>query len=191
MVEAKATARELTQRIDAEASRVTKSVGINKTVAMSREAQLRLALDEQRAKIMKLKAQRDEAAVLLRDVENAQRGYDTLQSRVYQSNLETKSTQTNISVLKEATAPIKHSSPKLIINIPIAVFMGLMLGMGCALLLELRDRRVRTDEDVINELDTLIIGKIPLQLAAPSSKPGMKLLPGKSKPAPKLAAPAA
>lgn len=187
--EQKANVNELVQRIESESRRVASSVGINKTVALSREGQLRLALEEQRTKILKLKAQRDEASVLLRDVENAQRAYDALQVRLYQSNLETKNNQTNISVLKAATPPAKHSSPKLLLNTALAIFMGALLGIGCALLLELRDRRLRTDDDVVQELGTIVIGAMPLAALASGSKPASRpLLKGKAQP--KLAAPA-
>jgi succinoglycan biosynthesis transport protein ExoP len=184
----KANVNELVNRIDTETGRVTRSVGINKTVALTREAQLRLALDEQRPKILKLKAQRDEAAVLVRDVENAQRAYDALQARLYQSNLETQTNQTNISILKAATPPTKHSSPKLLLNTALSIFMGGLLGIGCALILELRDRRLRTEEDITQELGAFLIGTMPLASIAQDKKPKTSLLPGR-KAQPKLAAP--
>lgn len=161
ILETKANIGELRQRIEAESGRVARSVGINKSVALSREGQLRTALEQQRQRILQLKAQRDEAAVLLRDVENAQRAYDALQARLNQSNLEAQTTQTNISVLKEASPPVKHASPKVFLNTALSVFMGLLLGVGCALLLELRDRRLRTDEDVSQELGAALLGVMP------------------------------
>jgi len=161
IIETKASIAELRQRIDAESSRVARSVGINKSVALSREGQLRSALEQQRQRILQLKAQRDEASVLLRDVENAQRAYDTLQARLNQTNIEAQSTQTNISVLKEASPPPKPSSPKVLLNTALSIFMGLLLGVGCALLLELRDRRLRTDEDVLQELGAALLGHMP------------------------------
>lgn len=164
--ELKANVRELTQRIETESSRVARSVGINKTVALSREAQLRLSLEEQRAKILKLKAQRDDVSVLQRDVENAQRAYDALQLRLYQSNLETKNNQTNISVLKAATPPAKHSSPKLWLNTILSVVLGAMLSIGSALLLEMRDRRLRTDDDILQDLSVPLLGTMPVSARA-------------------------
>jgi len=161
VVEIKASIAELRARIDAETGRVARSVNVTRAVAQGREAQLRAALDQQRARILALKAQRDEATVLLRQVENAQRAYDALQTRIFQSNLEAQTTRTNISVLKEANPPFDHSSPKVFLNLALAIFMGILLGIGCALLLELRDRRLRTDEDITQELNALIIGVMP------------------------------
>lgn len=190
VVEQKATVKELGQRIEAETSRVTRSVGINKTVALSREAQLRLALDEQRAKIMRFKAHRDEAAVLVRDVENAQRAYDTMQLRLNQTALESKTNQTNIAILQSASAPIDHSSPKLLLNTALSLVMGAILGIGCALLLELRRRRLLTEEDILQDLNTPVIGIMPV-LALPSNGKSNDRPLLKSKAQPKLTAPAA
>ncbi|NBD22226.1 chain length determinant protein EpsF [Aquabacterium fontiphilum] len=188
IVELKASIAELRQRIDAESGRVARSVGINKSVALSREGQLRAALDQQRQRVLQLKAQRDEAAVLLRDVENAQRAYDTLQARLYQTNLEAQTTQTNISVLKDASPPAKHASPKLLLNTALSVFMGLLLGVGCALLLELRDRRLRTDEDVSQELGAALLGVMP-RSDGTTEKSAFRLPRIGNKTTPQLAAP--
>lgn len=188
IVELKASIAELRQRIDAESGRVARSVGINKSVALGREGQLRAALDQQRQRVLQLKAQRDEVSVLLRDVENAQRAYDTLQARLNQTNLEAQTTQTNISVLKEASPPTKHSSPKVFLNVALAIFMGLLLGVGCALLLELRDRRLRTDEDISQELGAALIGVMPRSDGS-GEKSGFRMPLLGNKTTPQLAAP--
>jgi polysaccharide biosynthesis transport protein len=188
IVELKASIAELRQRIDAESGRVARSVGINKSVALGREGQLRAALDQQRQRVLQLKAQRDEISVLLRDVENAQRAYDTLQARLNQTNLEAQTTQTNISVLKEASPPTKHSSFKVFFDVVLAVFMGLLLGVGCALLLELRDRRLRTDEDISQELGAALIGVMPRSDGS-GEKSGFRMPLLGNKTTPQLAAP--
>lgn len=188
IVELKASIAELRQRIDAESGRVARSVGINKSVALGREGQLRSALEQQRQRILQLKAQRDEVSVLLRDVENAQRAYDTLQTRLNQTNLEAQTTQTNISVLKEASPPTQHASPKVFLNTALAIFMGLLLGVGCALLLELRDRRLRTDDDIAQELGAVLIGVMPLS-GSTGVKGGFHMPLLGNKTTPQLAAP--
>lgn len=192
VVELKANIAELRARIDAESSKVQRSVGINKSVAVGREAQLRKALEQQRQRVLELKSQRDQASVLLRDVESAQRAYDAMQARLYQTNLEAQTTQTNIGVLKEATPPSEHSSPKLWLNTALAVFMGILLGVGCALLLELRDRRLRTDDDVAQELGSVIIGSMPKTISlAKDAKSSLRSLVSNNKAVAHLAAPKA
>lgn len=189
VLELKANIAELRVRIDAEAGRVARSVGINKSVALGREAQLRSQLEQQRQRVLQMKAQRDEASVLLRDVESAQRAYESVRARLDLSNIEAQTSHTNISVLKDATPPPKPSGPKILLNTALAVIMGALLGVGCAFLLELRDRRVRLDEDVTQELGTVIVGTMPKStLSAGKKASSLSFLSG-GKVAPQLVAP--
>lgn len=161
VLQLKANVAELKAKLDAEAARVTSSVGINRNVSVSREGQIRAALESQRAKVLKLKQERDEASVLLRDVENAQRAYDASQARLYQSTLESQSNQTNISVLKYASPPTDHAFPKLGLNIALSVFLGGLLALAAALVREMLDRRMRTLEDISLGLGQPIVGVMP------------------------------
>jgi len=157
-----ANINEMRARIEAETARVTSSVSIDNTVNLSREAQIRMALEAQRERLLKLKAQRDEAAVLVRDVENAQRSYDALVTRFDQTSLESQSTQTNVSVLKQATPPAKPSSPKVLLNIIASVFLGGLLAAGVVVGRELMRPMLRNEDDVIELLHSHLLGVMPL-----------------------------
>jgi chain length determinant protein EpsF len=161
VVELRANIQELRDKIDSEISRVTSSLSINNTVNQSREAQIRSALEAQRQKILRLKEQRDEAAVLVRDVENAQRAYDTMQARFYQTSLESQSNQANVSVLQVASPPPSSSSPRIFLNTALALVLGTFLALGVTLALELSDRRLRSTEDFTSVLNVPLIGIVP------------------------------
>lgn len=166
VVEAKANIAELRARIDAETRKITGGVGVSNTINKSREAQLRVALEAQRAKVLQMKAVRDEGLVLQREVENAQRMYDSLAVRLSQSGLEAQNTQSYANMLTVAQPPAEHSSPKLLLNTLLAVFLGLLLALAVALLKELADRRVRAPEDAVAALGLPVLGILP--------KPGAK-----------------
>jgi len=176
VIEAQASINELRDRIAAEASRVNSSVAINSAVSQQREAQIREALEQQREKILKLKEQRDEASVLLRDVESAQRAYENVNARLSQVAIEGQSTQTNVSVIKQAMPPAEPSSPRIMINMILAVLAGGMLSIIVGLTLEIRDRRLRTDFDVTELLELPVLGSIP-----PRTKPEPRALPWRKK----------
>ena len=146
--ELKASIAETRARIDTEIRRVTGGVGINSSINLSREAQIRASLDTQRSKVLKLKETRDEASVLMRDVDNAQRAYDAVLARLTQSSLESEATMTNLSVLSPAVEPPFPSFPRIGLIIGVAVVMGLLLGTCVAVVREWLDRRVRTLDDV-------------------------------------------
>jgi uncharacterized protein involved in exopolysaccharide biosynthesis len=93
-------------------------------------------------------------------VENAQRLYDLALQRYGQTRLEAQATQTDIVILNPAVPPTEASGPKVRRNALIAVFLGTLLGVGLAFLMELLDRRVRTAEDLIINLDIPVLGEL-------------------------------
>ncbi|MBL8315074.1 MAG: chain length determinant protein EpsF [Rubrivivax sp.] len=171
--EAKASLADMRMRLEAETRKVTGGVGVTNTINRQREADIRRSLEEQRSKVLRMKAVRDEGLVLLRDVDNAQRSYDALLQRFTQTSLESQTTQSNINLLTPATVPLSHSSPQVKRNALLAVFLGTLLGVGAALALELADRRVRTAADISEALDLPLLGLMP--------KPDSRLLLGSSR----------
>ena len=161
VLQARANIEELRARIDAETRRVTGGVAVSNTINRQREGQIRAGLEAQRANVLRMKAVRDEGAVIQRDVENAQRAYDTIFARLNQSSLESQTTQSNVNLLTQATPPNEPSSPKVLLNTVLAVLIGALLSAGVPLLLELRDRRARSAGDVAAFLGLSVISVMP------------------------------
>ena len=172
--ETKATIESLRSKIAAEVKSVTGGVGVSNSINRQREADIRAALEAQRAKVLRLKAVRDEGAVLIRDVESAQRAFESITQRLTQTSLESQATQSNINLLTTATPPLEPSSPKMLLNSVLAIFIGALLAVGAALLLEISDRRVRNVEDLAVALGLPVIGIMP--------KPTARKLGGPNKP---------
>lgn len=168
VVEAKANIAEVRSRIDAETRRVGGGAAVSNTINRQREGETRRALEAQRAKVLRLKSTRDEGSVLMRDLESAQRAFEGVSARLTQSGLESQTTQSNVNMLTQATAPLKPSSPKILVNTGLSVVVGLLLGLGITLLLELLDRRVRSAADVVTALGLPLLGVLP--------KPGSRRL---------------
>jgi chain length determinant protein EpsF len=148
----------LRTKLEAEVKRVAGGVGTNNRVNVQREAEIRASLDAQKKKVLAIKQQRDEISVLQREIENAQKAYDLTAQRLVQTSLEGQTQQTNIVVLNPAAEPTEPSSPNLLLNSLLSVFVGTMLGVGLALLLELLNRRVRSPEDIVEALGLPVIG---------------------------------
>jgi polysaccharide biosynthesis transport protein len=161
VVEAKANITELRTRIDAEIRKVTGGVTVTNTINKQREAQVKRELDAQRSKLLQLKAVRDQGQVLVREVENAQRSYDNVMTRLNQTSMESQANQSYVNLLTTAQPPAEQASPKLLLNIALAIFLGALLAIGVALLLELSTRRVRAPEDVIAALGLPVLGVLP------------------------------
>ena len=67
-----------------------------------------------------------------------------------------------MAILTPATEPLKPSSPNLLINTALAVLLGFPIALGLALLIENRDRRVRTLDDLTRTLTLPVIGHLQL-----------------------------
>lgn len=177
VVELKASIASLRRQLSMETQRVTSSMGINNTVNEARVAKARSELEAQRNKVLEMKAQRDAASVLLRDVDNLQKAYDAVQLRATQAGMDSQTTQTNVSVVQVASPSATPSSPKTLINLILGFLGGIVLSLTSVLLLELSDRRVRTTDDVLNDLRLPLVGVMLRSADAPSG-----LLGGKARP---------
>jgi polysaccharide biosynthesis transport protein len=161
VLEARSVIVSLRAKLQSATARASGSVSVSSNVAQQRLAQLRAAKEEQRLKLLRLKGNRDELTVLQRDVENAQRAYDAVIQRANLTSLESQVTQTNVSVLMEATASPYPSSPKLLLNLAVALALGIVLGLITLLLREKLDPRLRTADDITHTL------KLPVLLVMP------------------------
>lgn len=159
--ELRANIAQLRSKIASATRSVTGSLSVNNSVNQTRLTQLQASLDEQRAKVLRLKGQRDEVAVLLRDVENAQRAYDAVLARANQTGMESQNTQTNVSKLKVAGVPAFPSSPKMSLVAAVSIVLGALLGIGLALVREFMDRRVRSEADVVEFLKQPLLVSLP------------------------------
>lgn len=170
VLEAQENIKSLRTKIDEETRRVTGGVGVSANINRQRQAELTASLEAQRNKVLKLKAVRDEATVLTRDVESAQRAYEAVSTRLTQTTLESQTTQSNVNVLTEATPPVDPSSPKIVLNSILAIFVGGLLAIGTVLAMELRNRRIRSTDDLLASLGLPVLGILPATNATGRAK---------------------
>ena len=67
----------------------------------------------------------------------------------------------NVKVLSVSGIPTAPVSPNIILNTAIAAVVGFLLGVGLAFLREVLDRRIRTEEQVQQILDSACFRKYP------------------------------
>lgn len=169
----------LRRRIDQESAKIAASLGSTMHANMLRESDIRAALEAQKKRMLDLKHQRDQASVLTNDVVTAQRNLDAVASRLAQSNLASHTQQTNIVVLTPAVPPARHYSPKLFLNLVMGALFGTLFGIGAALFLEMLNRRVRSEAELIHLLGVPVLGiirKIPVLAHSESSVTGLMSL---------------
>lgn len=148
----------LKDKIDKEINTVLENIGNNATTAQQRDERLTYALADQKDKVLQLKQQQNEIAVLNREVENAQKFYDNAMQRSVQTRMESEANQSNIAILNPAVVPQQPSKPKVMLNVLLSVFLGTLLGVGMAFLVELLDRRLRSVMDMTEQLGLPVLG---------------------------------
>lgn len=149
--------RSLRQKIDAEARKVLEGIKNSARQARQREADVVNAMAAQRARLLQLKESRNDLTVLKRNVDSAERAYDTAMQRHVVSQVESRANQTNVTVLNAAVAPAKPSQPRITLNIALSVVVGTMLGIAIVLLMEMSDRRVRSIGDLHLDVPVLAV----------------------------------
>jgi chain length determinant protein EpsF len=153
-----AEVKNLREKLNKEMVSITSGIRNNAKLAQSRETALKTSLEAQKARVMMFKQSRDEIPTLMREVESAQRAYDVALERYNQSAMQSRINQTNVVVLNPAVAPVEPSSPKVLLNMVLSVFLGLMLSFGLALLTEMLNRRVRSEQDLSEALESPVLG---------------------------------
>lgn len=150
----------LRAQLASETRKITSSIDTTYQVGRQREAQLRAALAAQKERVLQLNKQRDEIQLLRSELESAQRQFETVSARASQTNIESQTSQTNISLLNPATVPADPSKPKVLLNVAVSIFLGTLLGVGLALVLELINRRVRSAEDLSDLPNLPMLGQL-------------------------------
>ncbi|WP_196855254.1 chain length determinant protein EpsF [Janthinobacterium sp. CAN_S1] len=169
---AKAEADKLRADLREQLRVASNSVGNAAQIQQQREASVRAALAAQKSKVLELNRTRDEMGVLQKDVESAQRAFDVTSQRFSQTKIEGQSDQSDIAVLNPAVPPIEPSSPRVLMNTLLSIVLGTFLGIGLALLIEMLDRRVRSDHDLADLLQVPVLGVVDWK-ASPVRRKGL------------------
>ena len=168
----------LKERLNAEATKVVTGLGNAVQQSSKRVEELQSSLKDQQDRIMKLREQRVDMAVLSRDLENAQRAYDGALSRAIAVKVDSKVRQTNLAMLTPAVEPLKPAVPKVGLTSALSLLIGALLAAGIVNVLEMLDRRVRSRTDLESRLAVPSLGLLSRWTPA-----GGRLLPSPNSPA--------
>jgi polysaccharide biosynthesis transport protein len=160
VIEQRDTVNELRSRLQAATARASSMIGAENRIASERAGSVQAALNAQRAKVMQVKAKRDQARRLQVEAEQARKSYEAALTRANETVLDSGASRGNVSVVKMATAPAKPTFPRLEVNIAAAIVMGLLAAVAAAFWRESRDRRLRLDHDVYDLLEQPLLGVI-------------------------------
>ena len=166
MQQMEAELRSMRARLASESSRLGSAAAVSSQASANRVRELQEALAAQKARVLATNKQRGELSVLQREVDSAQKAFETVSASAAQSRLQSLSTQSNVVCLGAAVEPLEPSGPTPLQAMLVALGGGLLLGMAGALLAELANRRVRSIEDIEMVTQLPILGVVP----APKSR---------------------
>ena len=152
--------KSLREKLAGEMKKVVATLSNGMQQAQKREQDLKAAVDAQQARIMQTKDVRVELAAMTRDVESAQRNYDTVLTRAMSTRLESRARQGDVALLMPAVEPPLPAQPKIPLIAALSVVLGLLIAGTMVYLLETLDRRVRSRIDLEARLAVPSLGRL-------------------------------
>ena len=152
---------QLRSRLQTETTRVGGSIRAGNDVNVKREAELRALVNEQRARVAKMRAARDQHSLLEREVQSAQRALDLVAQRFTETSLESQTRQSNVTVLSVAPVPTVPSRPQPVVNAALGGIIGLFVAVLAALTLESMQKPLRTSDDLLLASGVPVLAVLP------------------------------
>jgi succinoglycan biosynthesis transport protein ExoP len=142
--------KEIETLMDNEKRNILESLGNDYNAARQRETLLNEALNEQKAEVNVMAQSMVEYNILKREAEANKTMYDGLLTKLKEANISAGLKSSNIRVVDPAMVPSSPSRPAKARNIGLSFLVGLVGGIGLALLREYLDNTVKTPDDIEN-----------------------------------------
>jgi len=145
-----------------------------------REQLLSQALDQQKAEVNQMSERMVQYSILKREAEANKALYDGLLTKLKEAGLSAGLRSSNIRVVDPAMVPTYPSRPAKTRNIVLSFLVGLVGGIGLALLREYMDNTIKTPDDIETLARLPSLAVVPAFADANSNGSGTKLLKGVS-----------
>jgi len=140
--------KEIDQLISDEKKSIIDQMGNDYNAARQREMLLTQALDQQKIEANQMSERLVEYNILKREAEANKTLYDGMLTKLKEANIAGALKSSNIRVVDPAMVPSTPTRPAKARNIALAFIVGLVGGIGLALLREYLDNTVKTPDDV-------------------------------------------
>jgi len=142
--------KELNQAVTREKINIANQVEAEYRGAHQREALLSKALEEQKKETGAMADRMVQYNILKREAEANKQLYDGLLQKLKEAGISAGLRSSNIRVVDPALVPKSPSKPQKSRNISLAILVGLVGGIGLALLREYLDNTVKNPDDIEN-----------------------------------------
>ena len=152
---------ELDKQIAAELKNVRSSIKAEYDQALTQQKMLNTQLDELRKQTLEADSDSIQYNIFKRDVDTNRQLYNALLQRYKEVGMAGGVKSSNISIVDRAEVPGSRFAPSLSSNLLIALFLGVLLGVVIALLLEYIDDSLKSPHDIEHHLKLPVLGIIP------------------------------
>lgn len=152
---------ELRSQIQAEVDRIVQGLDTDFRAARENERQVERAMDTQRAEALKLGDKMVEYNILRRDVDANRELYTSLLTRLKETQISADLLTSPISIVDRAEVPFWPSRPRKGLTIMLAAVVGLLSGVGAGFIVERRDKRIRSGDEMERLLGVPKLGLVP------------------------------
>ena len=159
--------------LEREVDDVVLSVRNDFLAAQSEERSLARELEAQKNAVLAMNQIGIGYGVLLRDAESNRQLYESLLQRAKETGVSSELRNSNIRIVDAAEVPREPVSPRIALNLIVALFGGGVLGLGLAFFFEYLDSRIKTPDDVRAHLGLSSLGLIPT-----TPKKALKMIEG-------------
>jgi capsular exopolysaccharide synthesis family protein len=130
-------------------------------VALAKEKALEEALEKQKEDAMDIRKKSIGFQVLKREVDTNQSLYSMLLSKAKEARVTEEIDVGSVTVVDPALVPEKPSSPRLVLNVLLAIVGGALVGVSLAFLLEYMDNTIKFPEDLAKASQVAFLAHIP------------------------------
>lgn len=144
-----------------EAKRASRELDEQYQAALASEGQFKAELERLKTEAHELGPKTIEFNRMSREHQSDEQHFNLVLGRLRDSELSKKNEQINVRGHESARAAVLVY-PRMRLNVVIAAFLSLMLGVGLAMLLEFVDRTLKTNEDAEAAARAPVLGMIPI-----------------------------
>lgn len=144
----RAEANEVDQLIEKEKKNVVDQLGNDYKAASQRESLLTQALERQKSEANQMSERLVKYNILKRDAEANKALYDGLLTKLKEADISVGLKASNIRIVDPAMIPSTPARPAKTRNIALSILVGLVGGIGLALVREYLDNTVKTPDDI-------------------------------------------
>jgi capsular exopolysaccharide synthesis family protein len=152
---------QLDRSISSEEQRVSGSIQTDYRSAVERERELQARVEQLKDKFLDLRRRSIQYNIFQQEVDTNRALYEGLLQRFKEIGVAGGVGVNNVSVVDQADVPQKPSSPRLLINLAIALLAGLGLGAALAFALEQMDEAIADPAEVERRLGLPLLGSVP------------------------------